>query len=76
MCTCGQLMLMYGRNQHNIVKQLSSNLKKIGSSQTKELCTAKKKKERKKEKKKPSTKQKGNLMNRKRYLQIACPIRS
>ena len=26
--TCGRLMWMYGRNQHNIVQQLSSNLKK------------------------------------------------
>ena len=25
MDTCGKFMLMYGRNQHNIVKQLSSN---------------------------------------------------
>ena len=25
MCTCDRFMLMYGRNQHNIVKQLSSN---------------------------------------------------
>ena len=29
MYTCGWFMLMYGRSQHNIVKQLSSNLKKI-----------------------------------------------
>ena len=27
MYTCGWFMLMYGRNQHNIVKQLSSNKK-------------------------------------------------
>ena len=25
MCTCGGVMLMYGRNQHNSAKQLSSN---------------------------------------------------
>ena len=25
MSTCGWFMLMYGRNQYNIVKQLSSN---------------------------------------------------
>ena len=25
----GWFMLLYGRNQHNIVKQLSSNLKKV-----------------------------------------------
>ena len=29
MNTCDQFMLMYGRNQQNIIKQLSSNLKKI-----------------------------------------------
>ena len=29
MCTCDRFMLMYGRNQHNIVKQLSSNKKKF-----------------------------------------------
>ena len=29
MYTYGQFMLMYGRNQHNIVKQLSSNWKKL-----------------------------------------------
>ena len=27
MYTSGRFMLLYGRNQHNIVKQLSSNLK-------------------------------------------------
>ena len=27
MYTCGLLMLMYGRNQHNTIKQLSSNKK-------------------------------------------------
>ena len=29
MYTCGWFMLMYGRNQHNIVKQLSTNKKVI-----------------------------------------------
>ena len=36
--TCDWFMLMYGRNQHNIVKQLASNkLKKIFKSEKKKM---------------------------------------